>query len=408
MLANASTATDWAEAESDGFEFWVLSFGLESADGVDGRVAMNVAVAPTKITAASAAHGHRVRRFPGSAGVPPVWVARASCPWFEITGKMPVPLSSSVFTRATQRRPNDAEVTAAHAQLEWSRGHWGPRAAALVLRSVDLDPENTGPMDANCQILTEMGRFADAEALCQRWLALRPRDLDALLRQSRNLLTWTGDLPGALAIVETTANPGGNRDRVPIAKGAIRAAQRDWAAAVAEFDQRRNTTRTTGGRSGPRGNAVLASLWVARLEAQRGNTARAEECQAEALERAQQYVIDFPELDRGHALVALSRATRGEKNEALAAMDEAMRIAERRRDASQLAIMRRFKADVLTLLGQKEAAIAELRAMHAMGYAHGYRLRVEPEWEPLQAEPKFQQLKKEAEARADAQPRPKK
>ena len=43
-----------------------------------------------------------------------------------------------------------------------------------------------------------------------------------------------------------------------------------------------------------------------------------------------------------------------------------------------------------------------------MGFAHGYRLRAEIEWEPLRSEPAFQQLMKESEARADAVPRPKK
>jgi hypothetical protein len=63
---------------------------------------------------------------------------------------------------------------------------------------------------------------------------------------------------------------------------------------------------------------------------------------------------------------------------------------------------------VLALLGDNEAAIAELQAVHGMGYGFGYTLRLEPAWARLRGEPKFQQLMKAAEARADAQPRPKK
>ncbi|MSU24218.1 MAG: hypothetical protein EXS32_10400 [Opitutus sp.] len=54
------------------------------------------------------------------------------------------------------------------------------------------------------------------------------------------------------------------------------------------------------------------------------------------------------------------------------------------------------------------SASAELRALHDMGWGFGYLLRREFEWEPLRGDAKFQQLMKEAEARADAQPRPKK
>ncbi|MEO5961639.1 MAG: hypothetical protein ABIZ49_02180 [Opitutaceae bacterium] len=43
--------------------------------------------------------------------------------------------------------------------------------------------------------------------------------------------------------------------------------------------------------------------------------------------------------------------------------------------------------------------------MHEQGYGFGYLLRLELEWEPLRGDAKFQQLMKESEARADAQPR---
>jgi len=42
------------------------------------------------------------------------------------------------------------------------------------------------------------------------------------------------------------------------------------------------------------------------------------------------------------------------------------------------------------------------------GYGFGYLLRLQLESEPLRGDGKFQQLMKEAEARADAQPRTKK
>ena len=69
---------------------------------------------------------------------------------------------------------------------------------------------------------------------------------------------------------------------------------------------------------------------------------------------------------------------------------------------------RRMKAFVLATPGEKEAAIAEVHAIQAMGDAFAYLLRRELEREPLRGEAKVQQLMKEAEARADAQPRPKK
>ena len=79
----------------------------------------------------------------------------------------------------------------------------------------------------------------------------------------------------------------------------------------------------------------------------------------------------------------------------------------RTRDSVLIARERQAEAEMLALLGETDAAIAELRALHEMGWAFGYRLSLELEWEPLRGDVKFQQLMKEAEARADAQPRPK-
>ena len=64
---------------------------------------------------------------------------------------------------------------------------------------------------------------------------------------------------------------------------------------------------------------------------------------------------------------------------------------------------------VQTLQGTFGRPEAKLR--HFLVDAAGGELRempAEPEWAPLRGEPKFQQLMKAAEARADAQPRPKK
>ena len=62
------------------------------------------------------------------------------------------------------------------------------------------------------------------------------------------------------------------------------------------------------------------------------------------------------------------------------------------------------KADDLMALLVKAGHETTYQSMDGFGYT----LRLGREWEPLRGDAKFQQLMKEAEARADAQPRPKK
>lgn len=302
---------------------------------------------------------------------------------------------------ADRLRPSDAEVAEAQAQLEWVRGRWGPPLAALVMRSAELDPQNPN-LGISCQILTEMGRFAEADKLCQRWLALESTPLSAKLRQSHLHLIWTGDVSGALAILESA--PELNNMRLPNARGALHAMRGDFGAAIAAY----NKTNRQGEYSGGRRSGIAAMSWAARLETRQGNAARAAELHAEALAATRQFISDFPELADGPTYLAVLHADHGEKPAALAALEKAMQLSMATRDVPQIVQTRRMKAFVLATLGEKDAAIAELRAIHAMGFAFGYLLRRELEWEPLRGDAKFQQLMKEAEARADAQPRPKK
>ena len=144
------------------------------------------------------------------------------------------------------------------------------------------------------------------------------------------------------------------------------------------------------------------------MEAAQGRSAAATARLAEALALAERYVADFPDALDGRRELSRLRAARGERTAALAAIDAAMALATATRDAVEIANTRRAKAETLALLGDKAAAIAELRAVHDMGQAFGYTLRLDLEWAPLRAEPAFQRLMAEAEARANAQPRPKK
>ena len=181
----------------------------------------------------------------------------------------------------------------------------------------------------------------------------------------------------------------------------------DFSGAMADYEQTLAlSTAERFHRSGPRTVRVKAACALARLVAKPGNSQRASELLTGALADARQLVKEFPDLHP--SFLALSRvlSAQGDKAGALEAIDTMERIATRRQDAHEIANMREAKAAVLAELGDRAAAIAELRTVHAMGRAFGYGLRVKSEWETLREEPAFQQLMKDAEAQANAQPRP--
>ncbi len=308
---------------------------------------------------------------------------------------------------AERLRPNDPEAPAVRLELEFAQGHWGDALVALATRAAELDPRNVFTLHRVGLILREMGLFAEADRrFAQAW-ALSLETALPLRARASNYLAWTGDLPGALAMLETI--PKKLRDEIYWDLAELQAMGGRFPAAMADYEQAR--TRVASGLatiSGPGRLQILATFRLGQLEARLGRGPRAAELYTEALAASRQFAKDFPDSPEAPQSRAIIHALRGEKSEARAAMAEATQVAARTHAASAIAAARRTNAETLVLLGETAVAIAELRALHEQGYGFGYLLRLQLEWEPLRGDAKFQQLMKEAEARADAQPRPKK
>jgi hypothetical protein len=101
----------------------------------------------------------------------------------------------------------------------------------------------------------------------------------------------------------------------------------------------------------------------------------------------------------------LVKARMGQQADALVAFENAKRSRAEPASALIRAFSLQSKAELLAVLGRIDEAVAALRTVHDMGYGFGYTLRLDLEWELLRGDAKFQQLMKDAEARADAQPR---
>jgi TolB-like protein len=310
------------------------------------------------------------------------------------------------IAEAERLRPNDSEIPALHVRLERASGRWGENLVNLIARAVELDPLNATSLNDLGLFLTHIGRFADAERLLQRSWDLSQASSVALRRLAANALAWTGNVRQALDILdrvpETLRSIPHYRDR-----GEMRISIRDFAGAIADFERVREFSRDPMFQgSGSRIDNVTAMHRLAQLVTKERQSERAAQLHAEALADALQLVKDHPDLHRAFSALALVLATPDNRAAAFTAVNEMERLATRTRDAAEIAIMRQAKAEVLAVLGDTAAAVAELRAVHTMGRAYGYRLRLDPQWESLRDDPTFQQLMKEAEAQADAQPRP--
>lgn len=307
-------------------------------------------------------------------------------------------------------RPGEVEVPAVRALVAYSAGQWGDPLAALVARAVEADPQNADTLVEMAPLLTGIGRFAEAERLCDRAAAAGEPGEETIRLKHLNLHTWTGDSAAALALLETMpAAAREKNNRFFNSRAYYRNRRGDAAGAIADYEHTRViVAEHYPNRTGPRGVAVSALYRIARIEVQLGHAARATQLDDQALAEMEKFVRDFPGNNVTSYTRALILAHRGQSVEALALMEEAARIVASTRDVAAILFQRLRKTGVLAALGRLDEAVAELRAVHEAGYAFGYGLRTSEDYTPLRGDARFQQLMAEAEARANAQPRPKK
>jgi TolB-like protein/tetratricopeptide (TPR) repeat protein len=311
------------------------------------------------------------------------------------------------IAQAEQLRPNDSETPALRVRLERARGRWGESLVTLIARAEELDPLNAYSLTDLGLVLTDIGRFADAERLLQRSWILSQASSGTLRGLASIAVAWTGDVQGALDILDRIPEELRTTPLYHENRANIRTLSGDFAGAIADLEQLRLLARQPMFQtSGPRTRFVNAPYRLAQLMIKTGQSERAAQFHNEALASSQQLAKDHPGLHPSYWTLALALATRGDNTGSLKAIEDMESLATRTQDAVEIANMRQAKAEVLTVLGDTPGAIAELRAVHAMGRAFGHELRLDPAWEQLREDPGFQQLMKEAEAQADAQPRP--
>lgn len=305
-------------------------------------------------------------------------------------------------------RPGEVAVPAVRVAIAYAAGRWGDALAGLIARAVEADPQNLDNLTAMAVILTNIGRFADAERLCERAAAAGESGEESIRQKHVNLYAWTGDAAAALALLETMpVELRENNGRFYFSRAQYRLRLGDTPGAIADFERSRAiTVEQFARRSGPRGVAVQALYRLARVEAARGSAARAALLEQELQKEVEAFRREFPEnTGVGASTVAIVFARRGRAAEALRLVDENIGRAAVARDLGGELSARRARAAVLAALGRADEAIGELRTVFAAGYGFGYALRNNDELESLHPDPRFQKLMAEAEALANAQPR---
>jgi len=298
---------------------------------------------------------------------------------FQVERDLPGALSE--FQKAEQGLPNNADVFTAISMIQRRRGH-SDEAIEAARRAVGLDPRNR---DACFFLATTYGsqrRFRESRAVVDRVLAFDPTDRHAINGKVYGYLL-TGDLKTAEPLL---ANP----VIEPSAHGLYAFLQRNYAAAAEIF------SKTTADDANRDWQEVFA-LGICKQRV--GNVAAARETLQGAIPGIQRELAQAGPDPLGqanlHGLLGVAYALLGEAAPAIAEGEKAIALKSTYEDSYDGPPVEETVAQMYAALGDADHAVPILQRLLQIPYRTPIttgRLRVDPFWDPIRNDPRFQEL----------------
>ena len=288
------------------------------------------------------------------------------------------------FQQAEKGLPNNVDITEAIAYIQRRLGHW-EEAIDQFRRVVELDPRNTNAYNSLAVTYRLLRRFPEAIATLDRVLAWEPTNADALLFKAQAL--WaTGDLQ---AVEPLLGNPG----IYPDLRGQQALFQRRYAAAI-EIFSKEIAIRAKRGES-----VGSAKLFLGLSQQRAGDVATARATYQDVVQDIQRELEKIaPDSNPAggmHAALGQAYACLGEAASAIAEGQKAMAMCPTSKDRLDGPAIEENMATIYALLGDADHAIPILERLLQIPYSDAITpawLRLDPGWDQIRNDPRFQEL----------------
>jgi TolB-like protein/Tfp pilus assembly protein PilF/predicted Ser/Thr protein kinase len=296
------------------------------------------------------------------------------------------------FQQAERGLPNNVDVIKAIGLIQRRLGHWDETIVALR-RIIELDPRDIDAYNTLAVTYSALRRFPEALATVDRALALEPANTDALgLKAS---VFWaTGDLQ---AVEPLLANPGTEplmpgSAMIPV-RGVQALFQRRYAAAIEIFS---SAVAAKTKRGEPSDNEKLF-LGLSQQRAGDVASARAtyEDAAQDIRRKLEKVAPDSYAAAETHAALGWAYAGLGEAASAIDEGQKAMVTHPTSKDPFGGPEEEDRMARICALLGDADHAIPILKRLLQIPYGDAITpalLRLDPMFDPLRNDPRFQKL----------------
>jgi len=294
------------------------------------------------------------------------------------------------FEIAQRGLPNDAGVYLAIGAIQRRQGKWGESNANLE-KAVNLNPKDSWPLQNlafNYQMLRD---FSKANETIDRAVALNPTALDPLEVKSKLAIFEKGDFSvaeKAFAAAKTFPMSSDQKARTAVARVDVFLLERKYREALQEAKSLADGLLTSH-PGALFGKYYLAGVAQKALQDESG----AREAFLKARSIAEAQLKQSPDDADMHGYLAKVLAWLGEKDAALAEAQQATELRPESKDAFKGPDVTLGVAEVHTILGDNGRAIEILEGLLSRPSTVTVQgLKVNPIWDPLRSDPRFQAL----------------
>ncbi len=287
------------------------------------------------------------------------------------------------YEKGLRVAPGDASLLRVTALAEQGLGRWDATVAHLR-QAERLDPRSVGILSNLGGTLVRLRRYSEAREALDRGLAIAPGNLSTIEWKVMAFLA-EGDLPGARAALKATAG-----QVEPTALAAYVANYQDlvW---ILDEEQRDLLLRLTP--SAFDDDAGSWAMCLAQAYALKGDASNVRS-HAEGARKAYEEQLRAAPNDPGRRVgLGLALAYLGRKEEAIREGERGVALDPVSKDALNGSYYQHQLARIYMLVGEPEKALDQLEPLLKIPYflSPGW-LKIDPNFDPLRKNPRFQKL----------------